>query len=216
MASQLATRRSRLCIEGFPRSGNTFAMACLLAIPGLAREEIAHHTHNFANVRRALSLGIPTYVLLRDPLAACLSLSVMGLASVEDGLEAWLGFHRSLIRRADRIVLVPLESLSADPYCLTAAAARAIGEAPPPEPADFASLILDRRRSADQAWAKPSTHGSAPDPERNRAKAALSRSALDRMGQRNLDRARELQQDLLNRSPGISVRTSNAVRSAAA
>lgn len=207
MGSQLATRRSRLCIEGFPRSGNTFALACLLEIPGLTRNEVAHHTHNIANVRRALSLEVPTYVLLRDPLAACLSLSVMGLASVEEGIRAWLEFHRPLLRMGDQSVLVPLETLSADPYSLVEAAALAIGQTPPPERADFASLIMDRRRSADRAWAKPATHGSAPDPERNRAKAMLAQSELDRATRRNLDLARDLRQDLLSRSPTILPRT---------
>jgi hypothetical protein len=53
-----------LVVEGFPRSGNSFAReAILLANPHLS---VASHVHRAAHVLHALDLGIPALVLVRD------------------------------------------------------------------------------------------------------------------------------------------------------
>ena len=66
--ARLADRSSELCIEGYPSSGNTFAELTVGEVwPGL---RIATHRHCIAAVKRALGLGVPTVVLIREPYGA--------------------------------------------------------------------------------------------------------------------------------------------------
>jgi hypothetical protein len=63
---QLASRNTQIVIEGFPRSGNSFACAAFrLANPQVT--QIATHLHVPAHVLRAVQLRLPTMVLLRHP-----------------------------------------------------------------------------------------------------------------------------------------------------
>lgn len=68
----LVTRSTDLCVEGFPRSANSFAVG---AIQHAQPEplQIAHHTHVPANAMRACEWGIPTVVLIRSPQDAIVS-----------------------------------------------------------------------------------------------------------------------------------------------
>ena len=72
----LVSPSTDLVIEGFPRSGNTFAVAAfVLSQPRPVR--IAHHHHVPAQVIYAVKRGIPVLVVVRKPDDAVLSL-VMG------------------------------------------------------------------------------------------------------------------------------------------
>ena len=59
-------RRTQIVIEGFPRSGNTFAV---VAFQQAQRESVrvAHHLHMPAQVIRAAHLGIPILLLVGSP-----------------------------------------------------------------------------------------------------------------------------------------------------
>lgn len=71
----LVNRSTRFVIEGFPRSGNTFAMVAFLQAQ---REsfKVAHHLHMPAQVMLAARWRIPTLVLMRDPTDAVLSWTI--------------------------------------------------------------------------------------------------------------------------------------------
>ena len=79
-ASQNVIRRgTQITVEGFPRSGNTFAVAKLkTANPGIV---VAHHLHSAAQVRRSVRLEVPTLILFRHPI---------------DSLASWLHREPSL------------------------------------------------------------------------------------------------------------------------
>ena len=69
----LISDRTGLVIEGYPRSGNTFAVTAVQ----FAQEHplnIARHTHAPAQVMEAARRGLPTLLLVRDPRDACVSL----------------------------------------------------------------------------------------------------------------------------------------------
>ena len=68
----LVTRSSDLCIEGFPRSGNSFAVGAVEHAQSTPIQ-IAHHTHVPANAMRACEWDIPTLVLVREPKDAVIS-----------------------------------------------------------------------------------------------------------------------------------------------
>ena len=58
-----------------PRSANTFALVAFQLAQ--SRElEIAHHLHAAAQIKRAVALGVPAIVLVREPSEAVLSLMV--------------------------------------------------------------------------------------------------------------------------------------------
>lgn len=60
--------QTELYFDGFPRSGNTFALHLISKIwPDM---HIVHHFHAIAAVKIALANNIPTFILLRDPLNA--------------------------------------------------------------------------------------------------------------------------------------------------
>lgn len=71
----LISDRTDLVVEGYPRSGNTFAVTAMQ----FAQEHplnIARHTHAPAQVIEAARRGLPTLLLVRDPRDACLSLII--------------------------------------------------------------------------------------------------------------------------------------------
>lgn len=97
-------------IEGYPRSGNTFALrAFKMANP---EAHVAHHMHAQAQVMRAVERGIPAMVLIRHPDSAVRSMLVrhpqIGLRMA---LKAYIQFHEDLRPFADGFVLVPFEQL---------------------------------------------------------------------------------------------------------
>lgn len=73
---------TEIVIEGFPRSGNSFAVAAFRESQTRS-VKIATHLHNAAQIIRATTLGTPTLVLIREPVAAVISLKALGLEVAE-------------------------------------------------------------------------------------------------------------------------------------
>ena len=72
---QWVTPTTEIVIERYPRSANTFALVAFQLAQ--SRElEIAHHLHAAAQIKRAVALGVPAIVLVREPSEAVLSLMV--------------------------------------------------------------------------------------------------------------------------------------------
>lgn len=102
---KVVTPQTQICIEGFPRSGNTFAtVAFRQAQPGPVR--IAHHCHHEAQIRLAVRWGLPAVLLVRNPVDACVSLAIWrGGASVEKEIDRWITFHENLSECLNRVVI---------------------------------------------------------------------------------------------------------------
>jgi len=112
----LVTESTDVCIEGFPRSANSFAVGAFRhAQPEPV--QVAHHTHVPANAMRACAWGIPTVALIRSPYDAIVSRIALGKevqcvehdaesprqrVSFATWLHAWRSFYRSLIPYRDR------------------------------------------------------------------------------------------------------------------
>lgn len=112
---RVVTSLTDLVLEGFPRSGNSFAEAAILCSQGDGIK-LAHHTHAAANVLRAVQLGKPCYVLLRAPADCCISL-VIQEGETHDltlALSEYERFHRAISPVANRICLVPFEVATRD------------------------------------------------------------------------------------------------------
>lgn len=92
------SKNTELVIEGFPRSGNTFAVAAFTLAQGRP-VKLARHLHAPAQVIAAVRRGIPTCVLIRRPKEAVLSLMVrVPHISVEQALKDYVRFYSSISR----------------------------------------------------------------------------------------------------------------------
>jgi len=60
-----------LCIDGFPRSANSFAVNLIKQVYN--KLKIIHHAHAPAVIKKALKDDIPTFVLIRKPIDAIAS-----------------------------------------------------------------------------------------------------------------------------------------------
>jgi hypothetical protein len=109
----IVTRDTELVIEGFGRAGSTFAQFAFQS----AQErsvKIAHHTHAAAQVITAVKWGIPTIVIVRDPVSAALSHMVRHQVSAEAGLRAWARFHRRILPYRGALVVTSFEAMTRD------------------------------------------------------------------------------------------------------
>jgi len=88
------SKKTDLVIEGFPRSANSFVVNAFR----LAQDrpvEIAHHLHAAAHVIRAVRIGVPVLLLVRDPQGAVLSYHVRHPhIRVRQVLGEYVRFHR--------------------------------------------------------------------------------------------------------------------------
>jgi hypothetical protein len=105
---------TELLIEGFQRSGNTFAVFAF----EMAQDrpvKTAHHLHSSAQVIRAVELGVPALILIRDPKDSTLSHMIreprvpMGMA-----LAAWTRFYEKIEPYRDRLLVADFSRVSTD------------------------------------------------------------------------------------------------------
>jgi hypothetical protein len=109
----VVTRSTDLLIESFPRSGTTYLVAGLgLAAPSL---RIASHVHHQAHAQLAVRYGVPAFVLIREPLAACASATVRlgDQVTFRQMVERWCRYYGALADEA-ALQFVSFESVTGD------------------------------------------------------------------------------------------------------
>ena len=101
----VVTPTTDIVIEGYPRSGNSFAFASLLAAQSTSIR-IAHHTHAPANVIAGVQAGIPVLVLIRAPEDAVVGLVMIKPdLTVVQAMRGYRRFYEPLLAYRDRIVV---------------------------------------------------------------------------------------------------------------
>jgi hypothetical protein len=99
--------QTELVIDGFQGSGNSFATVAFKR----SQERpvrLAHHLHAPAQVIKAVQLGIPTLVTLREPAGAAVSLvSRWPYVSVRQALRGYITFYQALEPHLGHVVLSP-------------------------------------------------------------------------------------------------------------
>lgn len=96
---------TELVIEGFPRSGNTFAVTAFRQAQGRP-VKIAHHLHAPAQILAGVKRRLPVVVLVRRPEEAVRSLVVRDPSySVSDALRDYVSFYRAVMPVRDRVVV---------------------------------------------------------------------------------------------------------------
>jgi len=106
-----------ICIEGCPRSANTFSVACLTdSNPDL---NCGRHIHKPLQVREAVRLGIPAGVVIRNPVDAVVSRIAFSGNTLSPNLfiRHWIGFYEPLLESARRgeFLVLPFEKVISDP-----------------------------------------------------------------------------------------------------
>ncbi len=119
---------TELVIEGYPRSGNSFAEAAFRFSQSRGFE-LAHHCHAAAHVIRATQLGVPTLVVFREPTEAGRSLVMHHpeLFSASDALWEYCVFHEAIVPYVDKFVLASFEAVTTDFGVVIAALNRKFG-----------------------------------------------------------------------------------------
>lgn len=100
----LVTEATELCIEGYPRSGNSFAFnAFRMWNPDVT---VARHLHLPLQLTRAVKSNIPCIVLIRQPEESISSLSI-GLPNValDELCKSYISFYKSTLVHIENIVV---------------------------------------------------------------------------------------------------------------
>jgi hypothetical protein len=112
---RVVTPDTQLVIEGFPRSGNSFARrAFVMAQNEFDKTRIAHHLHVPAQVVRAARWQIPTLVLMRRPRDAVVSFAIWDPIPVDQALRYYLSFYETVEEYRDAYVLGLFEEVTED------------------------------------------------------------------------------------------------------
>ena len=189
---------SILCLEGFPRSGNSFASILVaLGIEG-AMYAMAGQTHAIANIKRAVRLGVPTFVVVREPLDCCSSFVLYGgCTSLEDALRAYHDFHKWLIPIADRITIIPFDYLTSSPQDVVRRVAQAVGR----NVVERQDDVVEAAKASMVSWNRTvlqdvQSRYSLPHEHKKLRKAALLESPLSAQATRLLARNKALKEQL--------------------
>lgn len=110
------TPETEVLIEGYPRSGNSFAEAAFVFAQRPREVVMAHHAHAAGHVLSALAARIPAVVLFRDPVDAAASFieETEGGISAGVALKEYVQFHSPLLARQTEILFVSFEDVTSD------------------------------------------------------------------------------------------------------
>lgn len=112
-ARGLARPDSKIVIEGFFRSGNTYALAAFRVANPKGRFQ--GRLHAPVNVRRAVRLGRPTLVLIRRPADAAISMAIrLPEVTVREALADYVSFYRTILPVRAQIVVADFGRVVAD------------------------------------------------------------------------------------------------------
>jgi hypothetical protein len=111
----------KVIIEGYGRSGNTFLTNLLSSLIPL--NEIAHHTHSFAAVKKGINYQIPTYILIRTPEEAIASSLIKGRKNLlhylidpyDYRILNYIDFYKRTNKIKNQIKIIEFEELVSKP-----------------------------------------------------------------------------------------------------
>ena len=110
----LVDKNSEVVIEGFFRTGNTFAARAFLEAQP-KKVKIATHTHAAASVIRAVELGKPTIVLTRQAEDTVLSLKLKHPhITMQQGLKVYLRYHKTILPYREGYVVGTFKQVTTD------------------------------------------------------------------------------------------------------
>lgn len=122
---RIVSKSSNICIEGFPRCANSFAVK---AFRECSNEplNIATHLHSHVNILRALRLKVPTLVLIRAPHECIISLRALiiedaerrgvypKLVPIQYEIKWYTQFYNSLLNKRTEFIISDFKTTISD------------------------------------------------------------------------------------------------------
>lgn len=109
---ELLDASTDVLIEAFPRCASSFAVAAFRLAQEPRFTHIAHHTHMPAHVMAAVRRGVPTMVLLREPLDAVVSHLIRNPAlGAGAAVRGYVRFYEPLIPLRAGFVTAPFREV---------------------------------------------------------------------------------------------------------
>jgi hypothetical protein len=107
-------RDTQIVIDGFPRSGNTFAVIAF-SMAQTDEVEVAHHVHLPAQILAAVKARLPTILLIREPEEVVTSLVLrFPHISLTKALHRYVRFHRLLAQYRGGVVVADFPEVVSD------------------------------------------------------------------------------------------------------
>lgn len=108
----MVTAKTRITIEGYPRSANTYAVYAFKHVNDLQWDEIGHHLHVQAQIIRSVKYKIPVILLIRHPLEAVRSMVVRHeFVPVDQALQDYTRFYEDLYSLNEGFVVAKFEDV---------------------------------------------------------------------------------------------------------
>ena len=108
----MVTRKTRITIEGYPRSANTYAVYAFKHVNDLQWYEVGHHLHVQAQIMRSVKYNIPVILLIRHPREAVRSMVVRhDFVPVNEALEDYTRFYEDLYELQQGFVVAMFEDV---------------------------------------------------------------------------------------------------------
>lgn len=108
----MVTHKTKITIEGYPRSANTYAVYAFKHVNELQWHEVGHHLHVQAQIIRSIKYKIPVILLIRHPAAAIRSLVVRhDFISVSEAFEDYIRFYNDLYPLREGYVVANFEDV---------------------------------------------------------------------------------------------------------
>jgi len=111
---RISNSESDICIEGFPRSGNTYFVSAFFSWNrGIA---VAHHSHLAGSAKYAIRREIPTVILVREPQDAVASVMAWdGLLWAPVALLSYIHFYRVLWKYRQKFLVLSFDDVTQRP-----------------------------------------------------------------------------------------------------
>lgn len=158
------------CIEGLPRSANSFGTIYFRRQNPDSR--IAHHMHMPMQFVRAAALGVPCAVLIREPLPNLTSLLIAydGRLSQDLAFRTYIHYFRRIAEVRDQLALCRFQEVLDDPTVIARRLNEIAGGRFNTEPLDRDQIIDEL---AAESAAQPS-HGIVPNEYKDSRKPAMT------------------------------------------
>jgi hypothetical protein len=177
----MVERHHDLCIDGMPRSANTFGgWAFLDQNPGA---QLAHHQCLPGQILRAVKLGVPCVALVRDPLPNLTSLVIAAENDLSHDLAfwAWIDYYERVASVRDRIVVCTFEEVLDDPAVMSRRSNEKFGTSFTDTPMGDAEKkrIVEALEENERKMSSRPGHGTVPN-EHKKSLQPQVREALSR------------------------------------
>lgn len=104
-----------IVIEGYPRSGNTFAFTAFDLAQGEKPVRVSHHLHTSSVVIAAIRKDIPCLILVRNPEDAIISHIIYSQnLTIRQCLRSYLDFYQPLLKYKNHFITAKFEDVISD------------------------------------------------------------------------------------------------------